>query len=322
MKLFFPSMIAAAILLAGCGGSSSSDSSTTTTAEVHTIKPADIAAYVADYKAKVTENNVQIDGKNSTIELLDIDMDEGALYIRYEEGVIELDFDFDEEKPTSSLAVVRNSDNENALIGEDLQVIEQDAGFTVTGRIVDQTTFGQYDLTLVFNESLISGGSSQLVVTNNSAVLSGILGTKTYVQFQDLSLDHPSVNRIVFKSVAGSVNDAINMHTGRLIRQGQYTTVMNADGEAYSGGVDLYAAGITKEYQAGGKLGVHAWCCKGDKDAGELSQKDPAHGAQLTYFREILGKELGPEFYFFTINAAPADDIHLMTQMEIDKYFF
>lgn len=322
MKLFLPSMIAAAILLTGCGSSSSSNSVDTKVTEVHAIKPADVAAYVADYKELAAKLAVQIDGKSSALEMLDFDMEEGVIYIRYDDGIIVLGFDFENEKPKNELAVVRHNDNENALVGEGIELLEKDAEFTLSGVIVDQKTTGQYDFEMVINESLFSGGNSQLVVENNSAFLSGTLGTKTYIQFKELLLDHPSVNRIVFNSVDGSVNDDINMHTGRLIRQAQYTTVMNSDGEAYSGGVDLYAAGVTKEYQPGGKLGVHAWCCEGDKDAGELGKNHSAHGAQLTYFREILGKELGPEFYFFTINAAPADDIHLMTQAEIDKYFF
>ncbi|WP_372770166.1 hypothetical protein [Pseudoalteromonas sp.] len=318
MKLFSPSMIAAAILLTGCG-SKSVDNKTT---ELHAIKPADVAAYVADYKELAAKLSVQIDGKNSAIEMLDFDMDEGVIYIRYDDGIILLGYDFENEKPKNELAVVRHSDSENALMGENMQLNEQNIGTSITGYLVDKQTAGHYEFSMLFNKSLISGGNSQLVVENNSAFLSGTIGTKTYIQFKELLLDHPSVNRIVFKSVDGSVNDDINMHTGRLIRQAQYTTVMMSDGEAYSGGVDLYAAGVTKEYQSGGKLGVHAWCCEEDKDAGELGKNHSAHGAQLTYFREMLGKDLGPEFYFFTINAAPADDIHLMTQAEVEKYFY
>ena len=96
---------------------------------------------------------------------------------------------------------------------------------------------------------------------------------------------------------------------------------MPANGEAYSGGVDLYAAGYKRVYQPGGKLGVHSWCCVDGKDAGQLGRDHSAHGSQLTFVREMLGETLGPEFYFFTIEAAPIDGIHLMTQDEINKYF-
>ncbi|TMO82171.1 hypothetical protein [Pseudoalteromonas spongiae] len=322
MKCFIPSVIAAAIILSGCGGSSSSNSVDNTSLEVHAIKPADVASYIENYTQLATQLNVQIDGHNSAIEMLDFDMDEGVIYIRYDLGVIVLGFDFEGEKPKQEVAVITNQNTEQALLGENLQLSEQNENFVLEGQLVDNTSGNLHTFNMTFNESLISGGNSQLVVKDTAAELSGTLGSKTYVQFRDLALDHPSVNRIIFKSVDGSVNDDINMHTGRLIHQAQYTTVMPADGEAYSGGVDLYAAGIKKEYQVGGKLGVHAWCCEGDKDAGQLSKSHSAHGAQLTYFREILGQELGPEFYFFTINAAPADDIYLMTQAEINKYFF
>ena len=84
--------------------------------------------------------------------------------------------------------------------------------------------------------------------------------------------------------------------------------------------MDLFAAGFKRKYVVGGKVGVHAWCCEKGKSAHLLSKTDPAHGAQLTFVREMLGKELGPEFYFFTLNAAPASDIYIMTNDELKKY--
>jgi len=110
------------------------------------------------------------------------------------------------------------------------------------------------------------------------------------------------------------------MHTGRLIRKAQLTTLIPASGDVNSGGVDLFASGFKREYGTGGKVGVHSWCCEAGKSAHLLSKDDPAHGAQLTCFREMLGNELGPEFYFFTIDAAPAESVHVMTQSELTQY--
>jgi len=172
---------------------------------------------------------------------------------------------------------------------------------------------------LVFNEALLGGGNSTLVVNGNQASLFGSLGTQTYIQIQDM-INNENVDTLVFADIDGSVNDAINMHTGRLIRAAGLTTLMPTGGQAYSGGVDLFAAGVRRIYQSGGKLGVHSWCCSQGKPANELGVSHPAHGAQLTYFREMLGDEKGPEFYFFTINAAPFSSVHVMTAEELNRY--
>jgi len=40
----------------------------------------------------------------------------------------------------------------------------------------------------------------------------------------------------------------------------------------------------------------------------------------LAYFSEMLGNKLGPDFYFYTLEAAQFDSIHYMTDEEIKKW--
>ena len=109
------------------------------------------------------------------------------------------------------------------------------------------------------------------------------------------------------------------MHTGRLVRAANLATHVPADGDINSGAVDLFTAGAARTAEPGAILGVHAWCCEGELSAGELPRGSRAHGAQLTYFREMLGP-IGEDFYFFTLDAAPFDDIHPMTPDEMDRF--
>ena len=173
---------------------------------------------------------------------------------------------------------------------------------------------------LVTNESLISAGSSVIKVNGINATVNGDLGTSTYVQIQDLINNNPEVTRLILQQISGSVNDAINMHTGRLVRNAQMTTKVEATSDINSGGVDLYAAGYKRVYTDGAKVGVHSWCCVDGKAANELPRDHLAHGAQLTFVREMLGVELGPEFYFFTLDASPFSSVHVMTKAELEKY--
>ena len=334
--------IAAIALLAlqGCGSSSSNKKQTTVTPttptvtqppvvkEVHLIAPEKVAEYVANYKQLKTQQQLEFDGKPYPIELVEMDMQNNLLIVKYAKGIVIFGFDFEENKPGNSLTLLEGTlDANNEFTGtprrlenKAMDVAQQDENFVFSGDLTDAGTQGKYPVRLVFNEALISGGTSKLEIKDDRAYITGDLGTGTYSQLQDLINNNPGVKTLVLKNVGGSVNDAINMHNGRLVRNAQLTTLMPADGEAYSGGVDLFAAGAKRVYEKGGKLGVHSWCCVNGKSADKLSKTDPAHDAQLTYFREMLGAADGIAFYFFTLEAASFDGIHLMTEAELKKY--
>lgn len=334
MKDLFALVLASSLALTGCNGSSSSSSTVDIASlpviEAHHIQPNAVNEYVERYKAQSEHLALDFNGTRYSISLNDMDTENKLLIANYNLGIAVIGFDFDKEKPIAQLGLIEGdfSDPENVneaelrnLIGQNITVeSDGDDNYVYTGTVSDSQSGEQYDVRLVINESLISGGSSELVVDGTSVTLTGDLGTQTYVQIQDMLDASPEVNTLIIKAVNGSVNDAINMHTGRLVRNAQLTTKIPADGFAYSGGVDLFAAGYQRVYEAGGKVGVHSWCCEAGKPANELKKDDPAHRAQLTFFREMMGLAKGPEFYFFTIDAAPFDDVHLMTLEEMTRY--
>lgn len=162
-------------------------------------------------------------------------------------------------------------------------------------------------------------GTSTFTLEGNVAVLRGELGSGTFRQAQYLRKFHPEIDTILFQEVPGSVNDEINVETGRLIRQAGYTTIVPEDGFIASGGVDLFAAGVRRIIHDGAQVGVHAWGDPfEDVVAQDLPRTHPAHRMQIQYFQEMLPN--GPEFYFFTLQAAPFDDIHFMTRKEIQDW--
>ena len=171
-----------------------------------------------------------------------------------------------------------------------------------------------------FDDALWGLGDSTITVTGDVATLNGTLGTKSYAQVAELLKDHPNVKTLVLGAVPGSVNDDVNMHTGRLVRNAGLTTKVLDTSEIASGGVDLFAAGQRRIVEDGARIGVHSWCCVSDLTAIELPEEHPAHGAQLAYFTEILGAERGPEFYFYTLRSAEFDDIHWMSATEIQTW--
>lgn len=319
-------VVSIGLFLQACGGSSKStvDKVVKTPApakEVHSIEPDKIAAYVSDFKIKNALVELQFEGKQYGIAFADFGADKKSVIAKFERGFVVFGFDQDEEKPLATLTIIiKNHAGDTVLNGTNITLTSEGDNYVYEGNVKNMLTQHLFNIRLVINESLLGAGNSTVSVQGNTATLNGTLGTKTYIQLDELLKNNTKIDTLILQEIDGSVNDAINMHTGRLIRHAKLTTVVKANGNINSGGVDLFAAGFKREYNNGGKVGVHSWCCVNGKSAHLLSKDDASHGAQLTFFREMLGNELGPEFYFFTLNAAPASDIHLMTESELNKY--
>lgn len=332
MKIKFFALLAVAAMLQACSGSGGSNNSVSEPKEVHGIQPDKVAEYVERFKTLNAQIKLTLDGKESAVEFLDMDDEDKQVYVKFNQGVLIFGFDMDKEQPIASDFTIFKGDTSDieallkkpsqVLLHKEMTLTRSGDNFEFDGMLEDKDTTGLFPVKFVLNESLFGAGNASFELSKNkdSVLVSGALGTSSYVKLKQLLDNNPSLKTLVLVNVEGSVNDDINMHTGRLVRNAQMTTEIRDGGEAYSGGVDLFAAGYRRVYHDGAKLGVHSWCCKDGKDAGQLSKNDPAHGAQLTFFREMLGKTLGPDFYFYTIQAAPAAGIHVMTKSEVDKY--
>lgn len=135
-------------------------------------------------------------------------------------------------------------------------------------------------------------------------------------RIRELHENYPEVTTIVMQDVPGSIDDEANLAAARLVRRYGFKTLVPDDGLIASGGVDFFLAGVERTVEPGAKLGVHSWA--GDNLTGsELPHDDPDHRPYLNYY---LDMGIPTDFYWFTLDAAPADDIHFMTPEEIDHY--
>ena len=232
------------------------------------------------------------------------------------DGSVTIPFDDNYEIPGRRALVLLGR---SALSARGLVFEETDDDALVTnGTLTDEDTGEEVSFALRIG---LNGGSSTFVLDGNRAILNGDLGSATFRQVRHLIDNHPEVDTIVMANVPGSVDDTINVETGRLIREAGYATVVATAGEVASGGVDLFAAGTRRTIEAGGRIGVHSWCCAvNGRTASELPRDDPAHAPLVNYLTEMLGAENGTEFYFFTLEAAPFDSIHFMTPEEIARF--
>jgi hypothetical protein len=209
----------------------------------------------------------------------------------------------------------------NYYIGQNFTVNVNGEVAILTGQVSNNDDVNDIkDLIITIQESQLGAGSSEFTINNDEALLSGTLGTHAYNQILEINADYPNVETIVLGSIDGSVNDDVNVETGRLIREAGYTAHLKSDSEIYSGGVDLFCSGLKRVREAGSVLGVHSWCCYQGLTADQLPEDSQGHDSQLTYFKEMLGTTNGPAFYYYTINAATFDDVHTMTDAEIEQY--
>jgi len=82
-------------------------------------------------------------------------------------------------------------------------------------------------------------------------------------------------------------------------------------------GTDFFLAGARRVAAEGARIGVHSWSTGEGMEATEFPMDSTEHDRYLEYYREMGIPE---DFYWFTIQAAPADDMHYMTAEEIALY--
>ena len=151
--------------------------------------------------------------------------------------------------------------------------------------------------------------------------MNGEINTKTYDQFIALHRENPQITTVYEETVPGSLDDETMIKLSYYIRAQGFNTMIGCHSEIDSGGVDLFLAGIERIVDCADKditpwIGVHSWS-DGIKQAADYPPDAQEHEHNRKYIEDMLGKD---DFYWFTIYAAPADDIHPMTRAEIDKY--
>lgn len=155
-------------------------------------------------------------------------------------------------------------------------------------------------------------------VEGETASMYGVIDHTTPQVVQSLIDEHPEVTTIVMIDVPGSDDDPANLAAARLVRARGFTTVVPSNGVIASGGVDFFIAGAERIVEPCAKFGVHSWDEDGP-DGGiiygnEVPRDDPSHTMFLDYYREM---DVPEDFYWFTLDVAPAARIHWMSDEEI-----
>ena len=187
-------------------------------------------------------------------------------------------------------------------IGEDLPVDE--LAQAVAERL-DPADFDEHD-----------GNNLVMQVRDDLLFVRGVINSGSDGEMIELLNGSPDVRTVVLTTVPGSMNDEVNVSLGRKLRNAGMTMYLPAQGMVASGGTDLLISGSRRIVEPGAMVGVHSWGAfwrGGDK----LPRDDPRHGLYLDYYRAM---DVPEEFYWFTLESAPPEDIHWMTEDEIERY--
>ncbi len=146
--------------------------------------------------------------------------------------------------------------------------------------------------------------------------MTGEINSKTLQQFEAVIAEHPQITTLVECNVPGSLDDDTMIPLTYRVRELGLNTYLTSKSVVASGGSDLFLGGVSRQAEAGAQIGVHSWS-DGVRDAVDYPRDSPEHAANLGLIEDLLGDGA---FYWFTIEAAPAAEIHWMTGDEMEEF--
>lgn len=157
-------------------------------------------------------------------------------------------------------------------------------------------------------------------LNDSTVVMNGVIDSDTPEYWENYVTAFPLTHYMIMRDCPGSDDDESNLQVAREIRKQDIAIHLPSDAEIASGAVDFYLAGTKRTREAGSKIGVHSWS-DGKNDATAFPVGDEEHLPYIEYYEEMgFSKTDAEAFYYFTINAAPAAEIHWMTDGEIAQY--
>ncbi|PHS04124.1 MAG: hypothetical protein COA88_14235 [Kordia sp.] len=162
--------------------------------------------------------------------------------------------------------------------------------------------------------------------TAKFAVLHGVIDSSTPTVTQTFINNYPNVSTLVFMQIPGSEDDTANLIAAQKLKNRGYITYLPAvnaysnDAFVASGATDMFFAGNKRIIDVGAEVGVHSWS-DGTNSATSFPVGHSNHLPYINYYVAMgLSQADSEAFYYYTINAAPANNIHHMTETEIELY--
>jgi len=163
-------------------------------------------------------------------------------------------------------------------------------------------------------------GIFEVLPDEQTVEMDGTISSSTLEDFNELEAAFPDVKTINIVNCDGSSDDEINLQVSAKVHQKGMNTHILDNGDIASGGVDFFLAGIQRTKGENTRIGVHSWA-GGGNEATDFPVGDSEHQPYIDYYISVgFTQQEAEDFYYFTINAAPAAEIHWMTEAEIMQY--
>ncbi len=171
------------------------------------------------------------------------------------------------------------------------------------------SAFGQKILIKMEGEQVADFYFKENQTRKDTLYMKGVIYSNTLKDIKKVLDANPQVTTLVMEEVAGSIDDEINLVASQEIRKRDINTYLPENGMVASGGTDMFLAGKERQVHSTAKLGVHSWS-GGDQVALDFPRDHEEHQKYLDYYIDM---KIPTDFYWYTLEAAPADDIHWMT---------
>jgi hypothetical protein len=165
-------------------------------------------------------------------------------------------------------------------------------------------------------------GVFKVLSDDTTIEMSGVIGSTTLTNFNSLVLAFPNVKKVNMLDCPGSEDDETNLLVSKRMHDLGIEFHLFNNSVIASGAVDMYVGGVKRTRDAGSQIGVHSWGAgPGEPIATSYPVGHAVHLPYINYYTSVgLIQQEAENFYYFTINAAPADSIHWMTDTEINQY--
>ena len=154
--------------------------------------------------------------------------------------------------------------------------------------------------------------------------MDGEITSASLDELNEIYEQYPQIQTISIRECEGSSDDESNFLLMKRVHQLKLNTHLQDDAVIASGGVDLFLSGHTRSKGKNTRIGVHAW--SDDENAATDFPPDPLHPQHKPYIKSYqsigFSADQAQKLYFFIINAAVAEDIHWMTEEEIQRFCF
>lgn len=163
------------------------------------------------------------------------------------------------------------------------------------------------------------------VVDKNAsqARVNGEICTGSYQAFQSMIEFYPDIKLLRLQDVPGSMDDKTNALLMGKIHDMGINTLLESSSTVTSGGTDLFLSGVERRVEKGAQIGVHSWADEDDQgqviEGAELPAESAVHQSYIDLYKQI-GLEKPEEFYWFTMYSAASDEIHFLSDDELEYF--